>query len=117
MRNEERESARRKLDKELRFYRLAARERNSTQDLLRTVRRALGVPVAEMARALGLHRSVVFELELSEGRGTISLKSMDRVASAMGCKFIYAIVPLGEMTLEEMGDRRKWVKKVMEKRD
>jgi hypothetical protein len=81
------------------------------------VRRALGVPVAEMARALGKNRSVVFELELSEGRGTISLKSMDRVASAMGCKFIYAVVPLGEMTLEEMGDRRKWTKKVMEKRD
>src|SRR5271157_2904847 len=91
MRNAERESARRKLDKQLRFYRLAARERNCTQGLRRTVRRALGVPVADMARALGKNRSVVFELERSEGRGTISLKTMDRVASTMGCKFIYAI--------------------------
>ncbi|MGP8173160.1 MAG: hypothetical protein ACLP7O_01275 [Terracidiphilus sp.] len=118
MRNAERESARRKLDKELRFYRLAAKERNYTLSLLRTVRRALGVPVAEMARALGKNRSVLFELELSEGRGTISLNSMERVASTMGCKFIYAIVPLGEMTLEEIGDRRKWTKKLLlENRD
>jgi len=28
----------------------------------------------------------------------------------MGCKFVYAIVPLGEKTLEEIADRRKWTK-------
>jgi transcriptional regulator with XRE-family HTH domain len=117
MRNEERESARRKLDKELYFYRLAAKQRNCTQDLLRTVRRVLGVTVAEITGALGMSRSVLFGLEQSEGRGTISLNSMDRVASAMGCKFVYAIVPLGGKTLEAMGDERKWVKKVMVEMD
>jgi hypothetical protein len=81
--------------------------------LLRAVRRVLGVPVAEITGALGMDRSVLFGLEQSEGRGTISLNSMERVASAMGCKFVYAIVPLGGKTLEEMGEERKWVKKVM----
>lgn len=110
MRNAERDLARKKLDKELRFYRLAARQLNCTQDLLRAVRHVLGVPLAEVARGLGVNRSVILRLEQSEGRGTISLNSMERVASAMGCKFIYAIVPLGQKTLEEIADRRKWTK-------
>jgi transcriptional regulator with XRE-family HTH domain len=110
MRKEERDLARKKLDKEMRFYRLAARERNCTLELLRTVRHVLGVPLAEVARELGVNRSVILRLEQSEERGTISLNSMERVASAMGCKFVYAIVPLGQKTLEEIADRRKWTK-------
>jgi hypothetical protein len=112
MRNEDRDAARRRLDKELRLYRLAARQKSCTQDLLRAVRQALGVPVTEITRTLGMSRSVLFGLEQSEGRGTISMKSMERVASAMGCKLVYAIVPLAGRTLEEMGETRKWSKRL-----
>jgi hypothetical protein len=113
MRNEERDSARKRLDKELHFYRLAANRPNCTHDLLRAVRRVLGVPVAEMTKALGMNRSALYGLEDSEGRGTISLNAMDKVASAMGCKLVYAIVPMGGKTLEEMGERRKFMREVM----
>jgi hypothetical protein len=112
MRNEDRDSVRRKLDKELYFYRLAAKRTNSTPNLLRAVRHVLGIPVLEMARTLGLNRSVVFGLEQREGRGTITLNSMERVASAMGCKLVYAIVPLGGKTLAEMGEERRWAKRL-----
>jgi len=114
MRNEDRAAAQRRLDKELRFYRLAARRRNCTQGLLRAVRQALGVQVAEVARTLKINRSVVFGLEESENRGTISLNSMDKVARAMGCKLVYAVVPLGDKTLEEMGEERRWSKRIGE---
>ena len=49
VRDEQRDYARRSLDKELRFYRMAGREKNPTQELLRRVRQVLGVPVAEVA--------------------------------------------------------------------
>jgi len=49
----------------------------------------LGVPVAEVARKLGVNRSVIFRLKQSEGRGTISLRAMTRVANAMNCKVVY----------------------------
>jgi predicted DNA-binding mobile mystery protein A len=110
MRNGERDFARRKLDEELRFYRLAGKEKHPTQELLRRVRQVLGVPVAEVARALGVNRSVIFRLEQSEGRGTISLRAMTRVANAMNCKVVYAVIPHDGKTLEEMADRRKWSK-------
>ena len=110
MREEERELARRKLDRELRFYRLAGKEKNPTQELLRRVRQVLGVPMSEVARKSGMNRSVVFRLEDSEARMTISLRSMKRIADALDCKVVYAVVPRDGGTLEEMADRRKWMK-------
>jgi transcriptional regulator with XRE-family HTH domain len=108
MREEQREYARRKLDKELRYYRMAAREEHVTTDLLQAVRQALGVPVAEIARVLQVSKSVVFRLDASERRGRITFKSMTRVATAMGCKMVYALIPRDGGTLEEMAERRKW---------
>jgi predicted DNA-binding mobile mystery protein A len=106
MRDRERDLARRKLDKELKYYRWAGREKNPTMGLLRAVRHALGVPAAEMLKELGISPSVLFRLEKSERRGTISLNGLDRVAQAMGCKLIYAVVPRNGGTLEDLADDR-----------
>ena len=70
----------------------------------------MGVPLAEVARKVGVNRSVILRLEESEGRETISLRSMSRVAGALNCKMVYALVPKDGGTLGEMADRRKWVK-------
>jgi predicted DNA-binding mobile mystery protein A len=110
MRDEERDFARRALDRELRPFRVAGREKNPAQELLRRVRQVLGVPVSEIAQKLGVNRSVVLRLEQSEARETISIRAMSRVANAMGCKVVYALVPRDGKTLEEMADRRKWTK-------
>jgi predicted DNA-binding mobile mystery protein A len=112
MREEEREPARKRLDNELRYYRLAGKQKRPTQELLRRVRQVLGLPSAEVARALGVNRSVLFRLEESEARGTISLRAMTRVAQAMDCKVVYALIPSDGTTLEEMTDRRKWKKRL-----
>jgi transcriptional regulator with XRE-family HTH domain len=100
------------LDNELRYYRLAGKEKRPTPELLRRVRQVLGLPAAEVARALGVNRSVLFRLEGSEARGTISLRAMSRVAQALDCKVVYALVPNDGTTLEETADRRKWKKRL-----
>jgi transcriptional regulator with XRE-family HTH domain len=110
MRIAERAAARKKLDKELRYYRLANRYRNPTQDLLRAVRQALGIPMKEIARELKMNRSVIFRLERSQERGTASINGMGRVAEAMGCKVVYAIVPINGGTLEALAEYRMWKK-------
>jgi predicted DNA-binding mobile mystery protein A len=112
MRERERDSARRKLDKELRYYRWAAKCKNPTEDLLRAIRHALGVSVAEMVKEMGVSPSVLFRLEQSEDRGTISVRALSRVANAMGCKVVYAIIPQGGKTLEELAESRRWLKEV-----
>jgi predicted DNA-binding mobile mystery protein A len=108
MRKLERELTRKRLDFEMRSYRQAGKEKNPTNDLLRTVRRALHIPVAEIAGRMGVNRSAVFELEAREVKNTISLRSMSRMAQAMGCKVVYGIVPEGGKKLEDLAEERLW---------
>jgi transcriptional regulator with XRE-family HTH domain len=108
MRERQRRAARKRLDEELRPFRRAGTAKNSTGELLRAVRQALRVPVAEVAARMGVSRSVVFGLEESERRRTITLQSMARMAKAMGCKVVYGVVPEGGKTLEELAEERLW---------
>ncbi len=106
----ERRLARKKLDKEMKPFRSAARETNPTNELLRAVRQALGIPVKEIAGKMGVGRSTVSNLEVSERSRTISMWSLGRMAEAMGCKVVYGVVPLNGKTLEELAEERLWRK-------
>jgi predicted DNA-binding mobile mystery protein A len=108
MQERERKMARRNLDGEMRPYRRAGLQKNPTKGLLRAVRQALRVPVAEIAEKMGVNRSGVYDLETGERKNTISLRSMSRMADAMGCKVVYGIVPKDGKTLEELEEERLW---------
>jgi predicted DNA-binding mobile mystery protein A len=66
-----------------------------------TVRKALGMSAAELGRRLGVSRSRVAQAETAELDGGPSLKTMQAMADAMGCRFIYAIVP-EEGTIDDL---------------
>jgi transcriptional regulator with XRE-family HTH domain len=108
MREKERRLARMKLDLEMRSYRTAGRAKSPTNGLLRAVRLALRVPLAEIAGKMGVSRSVIWDLEEGERRNTISMRSLSRMADAMGCKVVYGIVPKGGKKLEELAEERLW---------
>src|ERR1035441_9133718 len=108
MRERERKLARKRLDVEMRPYRQAGREKNPTNGLLRAVRHALHIPVAEIAEKMGVNRSIIFDLEAREPKNTITLKSMSRMAEAMDCKVLYGIVPIEGKTLEDLAEKRLW---------
>ena len=108
MRERERGLTRKKLDLEMRSYRQAGRQKNPTNGLLRAVRQVLGIPAAEIAEKIGVARTGVFDIEISELRNTITLKSMSRMAQAMGCKVVYGIVPEGGKKLEDLAEERLW---------
>ena len=112
MRERQRIVKRRELDGELRPYRMAAKRKDVTEDLLRTVRHAMGIPLNEIAEKMGVNRSVVFRMEKREELGTISLNNMERVASAMGFKLTYGIVPCNGETLELLASKRLWEKRL-----
>jgi hypothetical protein len=107
MRAQERRIERRRLDGEMRPFRQAAMKPHSTQDLLRAVRQVLRIPVKEIAGKMDVDRSVLYGLEVSERRKTITLKSLSRVARAMGCRVVYGVVPEGGLTLEELAEERR----------
>jgi hypothetical protein len=51
-------------------------------------------------------------MEKREELGTISLNNMERVASAMGFKLTYGIVPCNGETLELLASKRLWEKRL-----
>ena len=60
---------------------------------LRTVRKALGMSGAQLAKRMNVTRARIAQAESAELDGGITLKSMRATAEAMGCRFVYAIVP------------------------
>ena len=87
MREKDRKLLRRRLDEEMYPFRRAAREPISTDGLLRAVREALRIPLAEIAEKGGVGNSTVQDFEMRESKRTITLKSLGRMAEAMGCKW------------------------------
>ncbi|MGD0346873.1 MAG: helix-turn-helix domain-containing protein [Terracidiphilus sp.] len=106
----ERKLTRKKLDAEMKAFRSAAKEANPTSALLRAVRQALSIPVKEIAEKMGVGRSTVNDLEASERCGTISMRSLGRMAEAMGCKVVYGVVPVNGKTFEYLAEERLWRK-------
>ena len=60
---------------------------------IRAIRDALGMTTAQLARRLGVSQPRVVELEQSEVSGNVTLHSLQRAAEALGCRFVYALVP------------------------
>jgi predicted DNA-binding mobile mystery protein A len=60
---------------------------------MRTVRKALGMSGAQLGKRMGLTRARIAQAEHVELAGGATLKSMQAAAKAMGCRFVYAIVP------------------------
>jgi predicted DNA-binding mobile mystery protein A len=60
---------------------------------IRTVRKALGMSGAQLARRMGVTRARIAQAERAELDGGITLKSMQAAAEAMGCRFVYAFEP------------------------
>lgn len=58
-----------------------------------TMRRALGMSADQVAQRKGVSRNAVYQAERNELDGAVSLKQMQRLAEAMGGRFVYAIVP------------------------
>jgi predicted DNA-binding mobile mystery protein A len=60
---------------------------------IRAIREALGMTTGQLAKRLGVRQPRVVELERGEATGNITVKSLERAAEALGCRFVYALIP------------------------
>ena len=115
MRELGREIALRNLERQLRPYRRAVKNRPPSVGWLRALRQALAVPAGDIARYMKLSPKMVFQLERSEVKNTITLERMEEMARAMNCDLVYAVVPW-ERSLIEVAEahlhRRIWQKRL-----
>lgn len=75
------------------FHQLSLLDTMPKEGWIRTVRKALGMSGVQLAKRLNLTKMRVSQAERGELSGGVSLKTMQSMAEAMGCKFVYAIIP------------------------
>src|SRR5665213_1156088 len=60
---------------------------------IKAVRESLGMTTAQLAKRLRMKQPSVVAIEQSEAKGTIELATLQRVAEALDCALVYALVP------------------------
>ena len=63
------------------------------QGWVRTIRKALGMTIKQLAKRLQVTPSRVVKIEMSEHDGAVTLHTMQTVAEAMDCVFVYQFLP------------------------
>ena len=91
---------RRRLDQRFSSMKPETRYRPPPKGWVRAVRDALGMSGAQLGRRVGVTAQSVADLEKSEASGTIQLKTLRRVAEALDCVVVYALLP--RSSLEDM---------------
>jgi predicted DNA-binding mobile mystery protein A len=60
---------------------------------IRAVREALGMTTAQLAERLKMRQPSLIAIEQSEAKATVQLATLRKVAAAMDCTLVYALVP------------------------
>jgi predicted DNA-binding mobile mystery protein A len=60
---------------------------------IRDIREALGLSPTQFAKLLGVSRQAFQKLEASEEKQTIELATLRRLAEAVDCRVVYAVIP------------------------
>jgi predicted DNA-binding mobile mystery protein A len=64
----------------------------------RTVREAIGLPVATLAERLEISQPSATQLEINESTDKISLARLKAIAQALDCELVYGFVPKQSFT-------------------
>lgn len=96
--------ARKRLDERLNAFKPLEKFKSPPRGWIRAIRQALGMTGVQLARRLGISAPTVIRFENAEVSGAIHLRTLRRVAEALDCKLVYALVP--HETLSKTVDRR-----------
>jgi predicted DNA-binding mobile mystery protein A len=78
-----------------RFKQLGPIKRYATpaRGWVKAIREALGMTTTQLAQRLNVKQPSVAAIEQSEEKGTIELATLRRVAEALDCTLVYALIP------------------------
>lgn len=65
---------------------------------IRAIREALGMTTRQLADRLGIKQPSLVEMEKGEASGNITMRSLERAAEALGCRLVYALIPIEPLT-------------------
>lgn len=83
--------SRKRLDEQLQLWEhFAYRPRKGW---IKAIREALGMSSRQLAENLGKTNSEILAMERREEQGKVTLQTLEKAASALRCRFVYALVP------------------------
>jgi predicted DNA-binding mobile mystery protein A len=85
--------SRKNLDERFKELGAVGRYKAPVRGWIKAIRESLGMTTEQLAKRLGVKQPSVFAIEQSEAKGTIELATLRRVAEALDCRLIYALVP------------------------
>ena len=85
--------SRSQLDERFRELGPATRYAAPVRGWIKAIREALGMSTAQLAKRLGIKQPSLVALEQSEAKGSIELATLRRVAEALDCTLVFALVP------------------------
>ncbi|HTR77469.1 MAG TPA: mobile mystery protein A [Gemmatimonadaceae bacterium] len=97
-------TSRQALDARLDEFRPTHRFDRPVRGWVRAIRDALHMSTGQLAKRLKIKQPTVVAIEQSEMKGTIQLATLRRVAEALDCTLVYALVP--NQTLERTVQER-----------
>lgn len=103
---------REQLDASLQRFRPLLDTTTPSKGWIRAIRDALGMTAKQLAKKLGVAQQAVARIEREELSGSVTIKTMRRIADHLDCVFVYGFVP--RTSLEETVSRQ--AKKVAVKR-
>ena len=81
------------IEKKISPWKKLRTEKRPPNGWLKAVRGALGINTRQLAKRCGIHHSSILRIEKNEIQDKVSIKSLKKIASAMNCQLVYAIVP------------------------
>lgn len=90
---EQTQRLRRQLDEVALAFHLCRWTTSRPDGWLKAVRTALGISAGTLAKRMGVIKWDVYQLEKSEEKASIQMRSLQRAAEAMGCELVYAVIP------------------------
>jgi predicted DNA-binding mobile mystery protein A len=103
--------ARSRLDERFRDFGPPHRYAQPVRGWIRAIREALGMTTAQLADRLKVKQPSVISIEQSEAKGTIALATLRRVAEALDCTLVYALVPNKPLDQTIRERARQWLRR------
>ena len=96
--------AMKQIERRLKNLRSIAKDANVRTGWIAYMRQAMSMTLSTLAKATGLSPATVQQIEKREKVGKVTIETMQKIAAAMECEFVYALIPkqdLGDLLKEK----------------
>lgn len=104
--------SRKQLDQKLQSFAALKSSAPPMRGWIRAIRDALGMTGEQLARRIGVQKQRIAALEKGEMAGTTTINSIKKVAEAMDCVFVYALVPRDSLEASVERQALKYAEKI-----